>query len=456
MRSRRQRGGELQFRFPSRVVFEHDIATDQFEIVKGGLKGGSDEGKETVEIQMPDTLVCKPPSKEEMFKVREYLTQLLKEGNRLKVHYEALTPPQDLALLVLMLKYDVFCSFGRIGQTNRPRFLVGIVLSIEDGNLVPADPDTYAEFVEKFKNCYERNLSSIVIWLSIRYHGSQDNHRCLLFYRRANNTMELFDNLGRNNGTVIAGVKAYIDALNEAGFIQGIGKVKLVVTHEECPLRAVPPTTRKERPGTCQLYSLFFAELCLKNPSLSGKELYQLMGKFNEQVALMLLNKKVGWSDLSAREQNNRKNVMASQISEAIIDAYGDFVNKTNYKYFWWLIQPAFDNIAKRENQDDLQHLQKVALEMYDSGDHSVLLAFTKSVYRFIDFTVDPIDVDVTEGQEDEQEDDYNPYYLYDLLQIDDPTEEELHETQLAVWGKLNEIKANLRDEVCNIDIDIS
>jgi hypothetical protein len=135
--------------------------------------------------------------------------------------------------------------------------------------------------------CIKKKSNVIVIPLSLKLGGS--GHANLLIYRKKSNTIEHFEPHGSHfngNENVISRkinskLDFIIEKLNERGL-----NIKLVRSDVVCPrirgLQGIEQMSHiikldKEGGGYCAVWSMFFTELVLKNPTIPSAELMQII-----------------------------------------------------------------------------------------------------------------------------------------------------------------------------------
>ena len=167
--------------------------------------------------------------------------------------------------------------------------------------------------------CISRGNKIIIIpfGLTIDIKGKKYGHANLLIYRRNTNQIEHIEPHGAQYGgpekvSVVKSIRQYlttmvyrlnflIDEENEEERRENhfhfhhpdndIPRVTLVKSNEVCPVKGVqalesisliPKNSIIEPEGYCSAWSMFFAELCLKNPEIPSKQIYAAILKKSE------------------------------------------------------------------------------------------------------------------------------------------------------------------------------
>jgi hypothetical protein len=145
--------------------------------------------------------------------------------------------------------------------------------------------------------CIVRGVSSIVIPLFIEF--PEVAHANLLIYRKNDHTIEHFEPYGahiirddHDIKLVNTRLNEFIDILNKQLKKKNKPPIKLIPSNEVCPvlkgLQSLEETSSiKKLPieggGYCAAWSLFFAELALKNPTIPSNELLNIiLNKLNK------------------------------------------------------------------------------------------------------------------------------------------------------------------------------
>jgi hypothetical protein len=161
------------------------------------------------------------------------------------------------------------------------------------------------------------------------FSGQPTCHANLLVYRKNTNEIEHFEPHGRRflgehygivNDKLTEFLEEAILQLNKIFKDEGtkMSPIVLIKAHNVCPRMGLQvleeksafPKNPKEPGGYCSAWSMFFAELCLKNPEISSRLIYEAIMKKGELY----------------RNQPN--------YFKSVIRGYTCFINKKIYKYF--------------------------------------------------------------------------------------------------------------------------
>jgi len=196
--------------------------------------------------------------------------------------------------LHLIKKYRSNCVTKRQGPLGRDDAMLGMYIDIK----VKLTKDEEAIMREEFVNlaktlteCIKKGEETIIIPLNYYKGRTRTGHSNVLIYRRRTNVIEHFEPHGgsyRGNEKGQTNIEKKIDFFIRI-FNAELKKANLnTVTYVEattvCPylrgLQALEENSILERGknepgGYCSIWSMFFAELCLKNPDKSSEEILE-------------------------------------------------------------------------------------------------------------------------------------------------------------------------------------
>lgn len=209
----------------------------------------------------------------------------------------------NLFYLYLFKKYKMECHMPNRNEKEKLHFFLDISDHSKEewfyafrGFQIDAIKLT-AKYVSK---CITSGIKILIIPLTIQM--SEGAHANLLIYRANTGVIEHFEPHGREFGgrgsayvnqtlnsyleqfvkLINKDVKANNKTLNEDQ--EKLPKITLIKAHDTCPeIRGVqaleersviPKNTLIEPQGYCEAWSMFFTELCLKNPEMSSREIY--------------------------------------------------------------------------------------------------------------------------------------------------------------------------------------
>ena len=196
----------------------------------------------------------------------------------------------NIFYLYLFNKYKTNCFITK-HQNIGPEMEI-IINPDEEPNI---NDQTLKFFSKKLVNCILLNKPIIILPLSLQMNinGSITGHANLLIYR--NNTREI-EHFEPHGGKYLGDDKQVVNEilnknldylvtnmnikLNKSGSLP----IKLVKAHEVCPrLKGIQSFEQKstlpmlpiEPEGYCSAWSMFFTEMCLKNPEIPSRQIYE-------------------------------------------------------------------------------------------------------------------------------------------------------------------------------------
>jgi hypothetical protein len=215
---------------------------------------------------------------------REYIDEVMKgEGNPFLIDYSASTIITDYIFLYLMNKYKDECGvFVKSPEGNV--FATGV----DFANPIRAKLYKF-QIVKRIEDCVAGGSKIVAIPFGIQDHAN------MMIYRPSNNTMEHYEPHGdtvhstasvlKQRNKVVDVFKSWIKDWEIMGYIPEGSR--FIPSNEVCPnprgLQAYESEERRKNPakytkgaiggGFCQMWSLFYLEMCLKYPTESGTEL---------------------------------------------------------------------------------------------------------------------------------------------------------------------------------------
>jgi hypothetical protein len=209
----------------------------------------------------------------------------------------------NLFYLYLFKKYKMECHMPNRNEKEKLHFFLDISNhSKEDwfDDFVGFQIDAIKLTAKYVSECITSGIKILIIPLTIQI--SEGAHANLLIYRANTGVMEHFEPHGHEFGgrgsayinrtlngyleqfvkLINKDIKANNKTLNEDQ--EKLPKITLVKAHDTCPeIRGVqaleersviPKNALIEPEGYCEAWSMFFTELCLKNPEMSSREIY--------------------------------------------------------------------------------------------------------------------------------------------------------------------------------------
>lgn len=181
-------------------------------------------------------------------------------------------------------------------------------------NEVPVVPSS--QYVSQILRCICRAEKIMIIPFGLLIHdkNGESGHANLLIYRKNSNQLEHFEPhgdkyRGRDMVKVNETIDAYLDDLveqinegirhnneeeehNNRGRYEEIQQITLVKANNVCPrirgvqalegASTIPKNLAIEPGGYCSAWSMFFTELCLKNPEIPSRQIYEEVMKKTE------------------------------------------------------------------------------------------------------------------------------------------------------------------------------
>jgi len=189
----------------------------------------------------------------------------------------------NLFYIYLFNKYKNNCAIAS------SRAHIGLAIYIDE----PQWKDLVYESFNVFRCIYKNKSETFVIPLRLVFPDGS-GHSNLLIYRKKNNVIEHFEPHGLNYNTqpnpisemINFRLDQLIDYINIYATKTSIPPVTLVRAAELCPwnfgLQAIEEMSSiqklvQEGKGYCAVWSMFFTELVLKNPTVSSRELMDII-----------------------------------------------------------------------------------------------------------------------------------------------------------------------------------
>ena len=200
---------------------------------------------------------------------------------------------KDIFYLYLFNKYKTKCLVTQADENLILEMKIFI-----DSNESNINNESLEDLAKKLVSCISQNEPIIIIPLSLKIFikGKSSGHANALIYR--NNTRELehfephgsrfevINNEAKNrliNETLDKDLDYLVKNMNDELNEKGLLPIKLIKSHEVCPrlgvqkleTRSLLPKLPIEPGGYCVAWSMFFAEMCLKNPEIPSAQIYK-------------------------------------------------------------------------------------------------------------------------------------------------------------------------------------
>jgi hypothetical protein len=209
----------------------------------------------------------------------------------------------NLFYLYLFKKYKMECHMPNRNDKTKLHFFLDISNHSKEewfDDFVGFQTDEIKLTAKYVSECITSGIKILIIPLTIQI--SEGAHANLLIYRANTGVMEHFEPHGHEFGgrgsayvnktlngyleqfvkLINKDIKANNKTLNEDE--EKLPKITLIKAHDTCPeIRGVqaleersviPKNALIEPEGYCEAWSMFFTELCLKNPEMSSREIY--------------------------------------------------------------------------------------------------------------------------------------------------------------------------------------
>jgi hypothetical protein len=224
--------------------------------------------------------------------ITNQLDELEKKGESI-VSFCGYANIETLFYLHLIKKYKSKCVSKKTGYFDKSDTLLGMTISMS-AKLTPIDDllmkEEFADLAKTLTQCIKKGEETIII--PLRYCCKKlSGHSNVLIYRRRTNTIEHFEPHG---GEIDLGKKMqenlekrinfFIRIFNAELIKNNIQEVSYVPATSVCPylegLQSLENNSllkkgKGEPGGYCSVWSMFFAELCLKNPDKSSEEILE-------------------------------------------------------------------------------------------------------------------------------------------------------------------------------------
>ena len=231
---------------------------------------------------------------DEQFK--EYINEIVNgEGDPFRIDYTSAGFIVDYILIYLLNKYKNSCGVF-IDITSRDRYTQLVI----DEDLRENDSKLSALGIvigKRIRECILNGSKIVAIPIGYMFEGTDSGHQNMFLYRAKQNSIEHYEPAGNVTGVTNNYANSESDYLMK-NWVELWEKyelvpkgVKIIAKNELCPTvghqfyetKFIEEIESGKRPkkgvelsggGFCQMWSLFYFEMCLKFPEKSGKELY--------------------------------------------------------------------------------------------------------------------------------------------------------------------------------------
>ena len=334
-------------------------------------------------------------------KIKKKINRLSKKGLEKISEFIGTSSIEAMFYLYLLKKYKSPCFL--IEATSGDFWeILGINLKIRE--IYSADEsehiNSYLErLAAKLVECIKNNVNIIIIPLGLTLYfsdGTTDGHANVLIYRKAFNHIEHFEPHGKTgsfgneklNSSIDLFLKLFVEYVNIELFknttpsqIQDLKPIELIEANQVCPYLKGFQTNEEESTiiknlelesgGYCAAWSMFFTELCLKNPSMTSSQIITSI----YYTALV--------------------KAKASDYFRHIIRGYATFINEKISSYFSFLLDKKIDmavitklsRIEQTKLRDKLKIIISIEMELAfnpNALDDKIKLLRDKIYYRQI------------------------------------------------------------------------
>jgi len=287
-------------------------------------------------------------------KITRKLNRLSKKGLEKISEFLDSSPIEAMFYLYLLKKYKSPCFL--IEATGGDFWeILGINLKIREFYSVEESEfiNSYLERLAiKLVNCINNGVNIIIIPLGLTLYfsdGTEDGHANVLIYRKQFNHIEHFEPHGKTglfdneklNRSIDLFLKIFVEYVNielfknktpEQAQIEDLKPIELIESSRVCPYlkgfqyeednSSILKIVELETEGYCAAWSMFFTELCLKNPQMTSS-----------QIITRVFS--TAWSSAFSEE---RFNMSIEDYFRYVIRGYATFINEKISSYFTFLL----------------------------------------------------------------------------------------------------------------------
>jgi hypothetical protein len=196
---------------------------------------------------------------------------------------------RDLFFIYLLNKYKSNCLLTHVDSHEN---IIGLEIYTNTPTISDYEENIFENISDSLVDCINRDdVDIIIIPLSAKDYVQQFSHANILIYRKEQNTIEHFE----PNGNAMPYSFAHILEQKLMHFISVVStkagtEIKFESASKVCPregLQAIESSIKNtildngesESKGYCMAWSMFFTELCLRNPSIPSKVLLESVFK---------------------------------------------------------------------------------------------------------------------------------------------------------------------------------
>jgi hypothetical protein len=252
---------------------------------------------------------------------------------------------ESLFYLYLFNKYKTKCL---VASTDARENMIPDIKIVIDKTAPKFNHERLRDLAKKLVKCISLNEPIIIFQLSLRIEvevsGQMEGHANLLIYRNNTRQLEHFEPHGSSfkgfdentmilvNDVLDKDLDYLVKNMNDELVKKDLLPITLVKAHEVCPrilgVQVYESRSRlKKLPiepgGYCAAWSMFFAEMCLKNPEIPSKQIYKA-----------ILDERDKQSDYNSKFKKLIRGNDYNNYFKKIIRGYTCFINNKMAKYF--------------------------------------------------------------------------------------------------------------------------
>ena len=267
------------------------------------------------------------------YKIQTKLTTLNKIGKEKILTFIGSNEVETMFYLYLFKKYKSNCFLydKDVLKQTLGRRILGMSIHINT-KYEPQEKkeieDQLIILADVLVNCIKKDAKIIIIPVQLVF--TDGCHANVLIYRKNLNQIEHFEPHGKNYSThddntnkiILGWMKFFVSRINAELFTSKMRQIKLIESTDVCPYinglqnlegwSNIPLVKGVEPGGYCVAWSMFFTELCLKNPNIPSLELMNYI--FNTLLYM---------SEMEKRD-----------YLRSVIRGYSVFINEKITKYF--------------------------------------------------------------------------------------------------------------------------
>jgi hypothetical protein len=264
-------------------------------------------------------------------KIDKLLNILNKSGEQIS-QFIGYTTVEQLFYIYLLKKYKNHCLlFDSTTYLN-------ITINLKKNYVTNPQITIFKKYAKQVCNCINKNMDTIIMPFSLNFEKEIGSHANVMIYRKRTNQIEHFEphggnfrgstkhtyeynNLIYNNLVALTAIINKCLKTNSVTFVHSsniclatdFARNGFQSLEENCSIAKIISI---EGSGYCAAWSMFFTELCLRNPKYSSKELIEIIDIYFKEKKTV-----TGIEDLKI-------------YLRKVIRGYANFINEKILKYF--------------------------------------------------------------------------------------------------------------------------